>query len=145
MFTTALVACLIRPRKGAKASALWSGLPVWGSRACRCRMAAPASAAPMAAAAISSGVIGRWSDIVGVWIAPVTAQVMITLSGAGMGSFSYFLGGATFLGGQRHQPTVTPCLSLCKIFLRQGRAAHRLYPVQSLAAPVGGGQPGHVV
>ena len=33
----------------------------------------------MAASAISSGVTGRWGDIDGVWIAPVTAQVMMTL------------------------------------------------------------------
>src|SRR6185436_7385171 len=33
----------------------------------------------MAASAISAGVIGRWGDMVGVWIAPVTAQVMMTL------------------------------------------------------------------
>src|SRR6185312_13804566 len=42
-------------------------------------MAAPASAAPIAASAISRGVTGRWGDIDGVWIEPVTAQVMITL------------------------------------------------------------------
>jgi hypothetical protein len=42
-------------------------------------MAAPASAAPMAASAISDDVIGRCGDIDGVWIEPVTAQVMITL------------------------------------------------------------------
>jgi hypothetical protein len=41
-------------------------------------IAAPAFAAPMAASAISSGVIGRYGDMVGVWIAPVTAQVMMT-------------------------------------------------------------------
>jgi hypothetical protein len=33
--------------------------------------------------AISSGVIGRCGDMVGVWIEPVTAQVMITLSAKG--------------------------------------------------------------
>jgi len=32
----------------------------------------------MALSAISSGVIGRCGDIVGVWIAPVIAQVMMT-------------------------------------------------------------------
>jgi hypothetical protein len=31
--------------------------------------------------AISSAVIGRYGDMVGVWIAPVTAQVMMTLRG----------------------------------------------------------------
>lgn len=40
--------------------------------------AAPASAAPIAASAISFDVTGRWGDIDGVWISPVTAQVMIT-------------------------------------------------------------------
>jgi hypothetical protein len=42
-------------------------------------MAAPAFTAPMPPAAISSGVIGRYGVIVGVWIEPVTAQEMITL------------------------------------------------------------------
>ena len=66
----------MRGRNGAKASGVWSGWPVCGSRACRCTIAAPASAAPIAASAISSGVTGRCGDIDGVWIAPVTAQVM---------------------------------------------------------------------
>ena len=42
-------------------------------------MAAPARAAPTALSAICSGVIGRYGDIVGVWIAPVTAHVTMTL------------------------------------------------------------------
>ena len=54
------------------------GRPVFGSRACRWMIAAPASAAPIAASAISDGVIGRCGVIVGVWIEPVTAQVMMT-------------------------------------------------------------------
>jgi hypothetical protein len=33
----------------------------------------------MAASAISSAVTGRWGDIDGVWIEPVTAQVMMAL------------------------------------------------------------------
>src|SRR5579872_1926666 len=45
-------------------------------------MAAPASAASTAASAISCGVTGSAFDIEGVWIAPVTAQVMMTLRGA---------------------------------------------------------------
>ncbi|MNU08354.1 hypothetical protein D3C72_2543590 [compost metagenome] len=40
-------------------------------------MAAPASAAPMAASVISSGVTGKCCDMDGVWMAPVTAQVMM--------------------------------------------------------------------
>jgi hypothetical protein len=40
-------------------------------------MAAPASAASIACAAIWSGVTGRCGDIEGVWIDPVMAQVMI--------------------------------------------------------------------
>src|SRR5664279_6432100 len=71
--------CLMIFRNGAKASGLWSGWPVLGLRACRCTIAAPASAASTAASAISCGVTGRAFDIEGVWIAPVTAQVMMTL------------------------------------------------------------------
>src|SRR3954453_15013526 len=71
--------CLMIFRKGAKASGLWSGWPVFGLRACRCTIAAPASAASTAASAISCGVTGSAFDIDGVWIAPVTAQVMMTL------------------------------------------------------------------
>src|SRR4051794_16050797 len=54
-----------------------TGWPSWGSRTCRCTIAAPAAAAPRAASAICSGVTGSAGDIVGVWIAPVGAQVMI--------------------------------------------------------------------
>src|ERR1700735_4219650 len=71
--------CLMIFRNGAKASGLWSGWPVLGLRACRCTIAAPASAASTAASAISCGVTGNAFDIEGVWIAPVTAQVMMTL------------------------------------------------------------------
>src|SRR5262245_53421871 len=71
--------CLMILRKGRNVSGLWSGRPSFGSRAWRWMIAAPASAAPMAASAISSGVTGRCGDIDGVWIDPVTAQVMITL------------------------------------------------------------------
>jgi hypothetical protein len=41
-------------------------------------MAAPACAAPIAASAISSWLTGRYGDMLGVWIDPVTAQVMMT-------------------------------------------------------------------
>jgi hypothetical protein len=44
-------------------------------------MAAPALAAPNAASAISLAVTGKCGDMLGVWIAPVTAQVMMTLRG----------------------------------------------------------------
>jgi hypothetical protein len=71
--------CFMIFRNGAKASGLWSGWPVFGLRACRCTMAAPASAASTAASAISCGVTGNAFDIDGVWMAPVTAQVMMTL------------------------------------------------------------------
>src|SRR5262245_1770368 len=74
MFTTTGQRCLITLRNGANASGVWSGRPSCGLRACRCTTAAPASAA-----AISWAVIGRCGDIDGVWIEPVTAQVMMTL------------------------------------------------------------------
>ena len=54
------------------------GLPSRGSRAWRCKIEAPASAASIDWWAISSGVKGRASDMVGVWMPPVTAQVMMT-------------------------------------------------------------------
>src|SRR5215510_3784187 len=79
MFTTTLERCLITLRNGAKASGVWSGRPSCGLRACRCTIAAPASAAPMALSAISWAVTGRCGDIDGVWIDPVTAQVIMTL------------------------------------------------------------------
>ena len=79
MFTTTGERCLITLRKGANASGVWSGRPSCGLRACRCTTAAPASAAPIAASAICCAVIGRCGDIDGVWIEPVTAQVMMTL------------------------------------------------------------------
>ena len=56
------------------------GLPSSGLRACRWMMAAPASAAATDCSAISVGVIGRYGDIVGVWMEPVTAHEMMTLS-----------------------------------------------------------------
>ncbi|SPD38192.1 protein of unknown function [Cupriavidus taiwanensis] len=43
-------------------------------------MAAPARAASMAAVAISSAVTGKWGDMLGVWMAPVGAQVMMALA-----------------------------------------------------------------
>src|SRR5712672_1570588 len=80
MFTTASVACLMRGRNCMNTAGSPVGRPSCGLRACRCRIAAPASAAPIACSAIWSGVTGRASDMVGVWIAPVTAQLMMTLS-----------------------------------------------------------------
>src|SRR5215468_8074557 len=79
MLTTQSDRCLITLRNGANASGDWSGRPSCGLRACRCTIAAPASAAPMALSAISWAVTGRCGDIDGVWIDPVTAQVIMTL------------------------------------------------------------------
>src|SRR6187455_900891 len=79
MLITTSHAALIFFRNGSNAAGLWSGRPSFGSRACRWTIAAPASCAPIAASAISSAVIGRFGDIVGVWMAPVTAHVMMTL------------------------------------------------------------------
>src|SRR3546814_18671320 len=79
MFRIALVDCLTRLRNASNKRGDWSGRPVSGSRAWRWSIAAPASAAAIASAAISSGVIGKCGDMLGVWIDPVTAQVMIAL------------------------------------------------------------------
>ena len=90
MFTTASVACLMRGRKRMNTAGSGVGRPVSGSRACRCRIEAPASAASMAWVAISSGVTGSAADIVGVWMPPVTAQVMMTLRfSAAMSALSF--------------------------------------------------------
>src|SRR5437763_3686407 len=77
MLMTASQRCLMTLRNGANASGDWSGRPSFGSRACRCTTAAPASAAPIAASAISLAVTGICGDIDGVWIEPVTAQVIM--------------------------------------------------------------------
>src|SRR5579862_2825264 len=76
MFTTASVDCLMRGRNCMKTAGSGVGRPSFGSRACRCRIAAPAAAASIAWVAIWSGVIGSASDMVGVWIEPVIAQLM---------------------------------------------------------------------
>src|SRR5690242_16502868 len=76
---TASVDCLILGRKAMKSSGFGLGLPSAGLRAWRWMIAAPASAAPIAASAISLAVIGRCGDMVGVCTDPVGAQVMIAL------------------------------------------------------------------
>src|SRR3954464_2329894 len=79
-FTTASVDCLMIGRKRMNTAGSGVGSPVSGLRACRWMIAAPASAASMLLRAICSGVIGRCSDMLGVWIAPVTAQLMMTFA-----------------------------------------------------------------
>src|SRR5665213_1862789 len=79
MLMTASQACLMRGRNCMNTAGSGVGLPSLGSRAWRWRIAAPASAAPIACAAISSGVTGKCGLMVGVWIEPVTAQVIMTL------------------------------------------------------------------
>ena len=59
MLITASQPCRIFGRNSAKISGSGVGRPFEGSRACRWTIAAPASAAPIAPSAISSGVIGR--------------------------------------------------------------------------------------
>src|SRR5260370_27323698 len=76
---TASHAFLICGRKRINIFGSCVGRPSAGSRACRCTIAAPACAAPIAPAAIASGVTGGGGAMLGVWMAPVTAQVMMTL------------------------------------------------------------------
>src|SRR5262249_19611336 len=78
MLTTTSLAARIWGRNCRNRSGSCVGRPSRGTRACRCTMAAPARAAPIALSAICSGVIGRCGDIVGVWIAPVMAHVTMT-------------------------------------------------------------------
>src|SRR5262245_36262483 len=79
MLMTASQLCLMRGRNCWNTFGSGDGRPSFGSRACRCRMVAPALAASIDWVAIWSGVIGSASDMVGVWIEPVMAQVMTTL------------------------------------------------------------------
>src|SRR5579872_395398 len=78
MLMIASVSAAIAGTNFSKAAGSGVGLPS-ELRACRCRMAAPARAASIACSAIWPGVTGRYSDMDGVWTAPVTAQVMMTL------------------------------------------------------------------
>src|SRR5262245_34906282 len=91
----------------------------------------PASAAPIAALAISSGVTGRWDDMEGVWIAPVTAQVTMTLRVAAMTNSILFLlanilVGTPLVRAQRHQAAIAPALPLGQPFARLLLVAFRL-------------------
>jgi hypothetical protein len=55
----------------------------------------------MLLAAISSGVIGRASDMLGVWMAPVMAQLMTTLPGMGWGFLGWRSGDVAPLAARR--------------------------------------------
>src|SRR3989442_14018338 len=88
--TTTSEAALIFGRNCLNTAGSCVGLPSFGLRACRCTIAAPACAAPIAASAISSGVTGRYGDMLGVWIEPVTAQVMMTLPCGADIAFRFF-------------------------------------------------------
>src|SRR5262245_59837348 len=79
MLMTASQLCLMRGRNCRNTFGSGDGRPSLGSRACRCRIVAPALAASIDWVAIWSGVIGSASDMVGVWNEPVMAQVMTTL------------------------------------------------------------------
>ena len=140
MLMTQSERCLITWRKGAKASGDWSGRPSAGSRAWRWTIAAPASAAPIAASAISSGVTGRCGDIEGVWIAPVTAQVMMTLPldcHCPSFLFANVLRRAPLVRGERHQAPVAPELALDEIGLpAASRAARARRSSSTGAGPV---------
>src|SRR5690349_3980624 len=80
MLITASVEAAIRGTNWSKIAGSGVGCPSAGLRACRCKIAAPASAASIDCSVIWSGVSGRYGDMVGVCMAPVTAHVMMTLS-----------------------------------------------------------------
>ena len=66
ILTTALVDCFILGKNCSYTLGSCDGFPVSGSLACKCKIAAPASAAAIAASAISPGVTGKCADILGV-------------------------------------------------------------------------------
>src|SRR5688572_3731504 len=135
---TTFAAALIFGRNCRKSSGSWEGLPFCGSRAWRWTTAAPASAAPIAPSAISSGVMGRYGDIEGVWIAPVTAQVMMTFRDS---AISVLLCELAFVGRQRHQPPVAPAFAGRATVPRQQFAPLALDPGDERLVP---GLVGHV-
>src|SRR3954471_24994282 len=106
MLITAAQRCLMTLRNGANASGDWSGRPSFGSRAWRCTTAAPAFAAPLAASATAVPVPGSPGDIDGVWIEPVTAQVIMTLFLAAIvpPGCLFVLSSGTLDGGGRTRP-----------------------------------------
>src|SRR3954452_3860062 len=139
MLTTQPERCLTTGRKRANASGVWSGRPSPGSRACRWTIAAPASAAPTAASAICSGVTGRCGDMEGVWMAPVTAQVMMTLRLSAISrlpSVADIAPGLPLVRGQRHEAAVAPALTLGQLALRQPLAALPLHRLEHRPGPV---------
>src|SRR5258708_32946274 len=134
---TQLERCLMIVRNGAKASGLWSGWPVFGLRACRCTIAEPASAASTAASAISCGVTGKAFDIEGVWIAPVTAQVMMTLRlmscsplrGEPSGFVVLFVVLLGLVRGQRREAVIAPLRQRDDALRRRLMRPRRHHPV----------------
>src|SRR5262245_37957680 len=94
MLTIASVAALIGFRYSRNTFGSAVGRPSCGSRACRWMTEAPASTAAMESLTTSSTVNGRCGDMVGVWLEPVTAHVMMTLrvadmTGPSLASFAY--------------------------------------------------------
>ena len=110
------------------------GRPFSGSRAWRCRIDAPASAAAIASAAIWSGVTGRYGLIVGVCTEPVTAQVMTTFFSRHAARPSAVDRQAEF-AGQRFQRVRQDRHDLADLFLRhdQRRADHEIVALRSAA------------
>src|SRR5689334_8655846 len=78
MLITTSLCCLMPDAYCAKSFGSADGRPSFGSRACRCRIAAPASAAATPCSTTSSTVYGRYGDMDGVWPEPVSAHVMMT-------------------------------------------------------------------
>src|SRR6185312_17205688 len=72
----------------------------------------------------------------GVWIAPVTAQVMMTLSSMSGPSARNVFCGAALVGGQRHQPSVAPGLAFLQLVRRQLLAPFGFDARQHRAAPL---------
>src|SRR6267142_4564565 len=97
-------------------------------------MAAPASAASTAASAISCGVTGNAFDIEGVWIAPVTAQVIMTLrlmlcSLSGRLDTSRFVALRGLVRGQRRKALVAPLRQRGDALWRRPMRPRRDHPI----------------
>jgi len=114
MLTTASQPALIAGRKLAQWAGSAEGRPLAGSRACKCKMAAPACAAAITEVAICGPVTGKYRDIDGVWIDPVMAQEMMIFDMAAR------VAGCPIL----RNPLIVPLLvRLCLLVGRMGRGS----------------------